>query len=167
MISVLFTVAVLAIVLFWFGISYRRTLRLRLLVRHAWQRLDDVVKRRLEVVGTTLDVARNAGIEGAELDRVIHAHAESTPYRGPSDAAARTAQLDHALNDLISLMGQHPGAGGALRAISEDLNTVTQAVSDARDTYNDRALSYNRSIVALPGNLIAGMAGFHRAELFD
>jgi LemA protein len=166
MISVLFTVAVLAVVLFWFGVIYRRTLRLRLLVSHAWKKLDELVKRRIEVVGQTLDVARNAGIEGVELDRLIDAHSEATPYRGPSDAAGKTAHLDHALNGLLSLMGQHPGAGGSLRAISEDLNAITQAVSDARDAYNDRAIRYNRTIRAVPGNLVAGMAGFHRAELF-
>jgi LemA protein len=166
MTSVLFTVAVLAAVLFWFGVIYRRTLRLRLLVSHAWKRLDELVKRRIEVVGQTLEVARSAGIQGVELDRLIHAHGQATPYRGPSDAAARTAHLDHALNGLLSLMGQHTGAGGALRAISENLDAVTRAVSEARDAYNDRAISYNRTIGALPGNLIAGMAGFHRAELF-
>jgi LemA protein len=166
MISVLFTVAVLAVVLFWFGVIYRRTLRLRLLVSHAWKRLDELVKQRVDVVGRTLEVARNAGMQGAELDRLAHAHSEATPYRGPSDAAVRTAQLDHALNGLLSLMGQHTGAGGPLRAMSEDLNAVTRAVSEARDTYNDRAIKYNRTIRAVPGNLIAGMAGFHRAELF-
>jgi LemA protein len=166
MTSVLFTVAVLALVLFWFGASYRRIVRLRLLVTHAWKRLDELVKRRLEVVGRTLEVARSAGLQGVELDRLIHALGESTPYRGPSDAAGKTARLDQALNALLSLMGQHAEAGGALRAISEDLNAVTQAVSASRDTYNDRALAYNRAMASVPGNLIAGMAGFHRAELF-
>jgi hypothetical protein len=151
MTSVLFTAAVLAVVLFWLGASYRRIVRLRLLVTHAWKRLDELVKRRLEVVGRAIEIARDAGIQGVELDRLIHAHVESTPYRGPSDAAGRTAHLDQALNALLSLMGQHSGAGAALRVISEDLNAVTQAVSASRDAYNDRALAYNRAIGSVPG----------------
>jgi LemA protein len=166
MLSVLFTVAVIAGLLFWLGVSYRRILRLRGQVSHAWKRLDEHVKRRIEIVGKTLDVARSAGIQGVELDRLVHLHAQSLPYRGPSDAGKRNAQIDHALNDLLSLMGQHPGVGGALRAISEDLNTVSQAVGSARDAYNDRAATYNRAISAVPGNVIAGMTGFHRAERF-
>jgi LemA protein len=166
MLSVLLTVAVIAFLLFWLGASYRRILRLRVQVSHAWKTLDEQVKRRIEIIGKTLDVARNAAIQGAELDRLVHLHAESIPYRGPADAGRRSAQLDQALNALLSLMGQNPGVGGALRAISEDLNAVSQAVVKERDIYNQRATSYNRAIGAVPGNLIAGMAGFHRAELF-
>lgn len=167
MISVLFTVVVLALLLFWIGASYRRILRLRVQVSHAWKRLDEQMKRRIEIVGKTLDLARSAGIEGAELDRVVHAHARATPYRGPSDAGRGNAELDQALNALMSLMGQHSGAGGALRAISEDLSAVTQSVASARATYNDRATTYNRAIGVVPGNLIAGMGGFRRAETFQ
>ncbi|MGH9202165.1 MAG: LemA family protein [Vicinamibacterales bacterium] len=166
MISVLFTVALSALLVFWLGASYRRILRLRILVSHAWKRLDEHVKRRIEIIGKTLELARNAGIEGAELDRVARAHARSTPYRGPSEAGQRYAELDHALNELISFMGQHPGAGGALRAIAEDVSPVTHAVVQARDTYNGHAANYNRAIGVLPGNLIAGMTSFHRAEVF-
>jgi LemA protein len=166
MLSVLVTLAVFAFLLFWLGVSYRRILRLRVLVSRAWKTLDEHVKRRIEIVGQTLEVARNAGIQGAEVDRLAHAHAQSVPYRGPSDAGRRNAQLDQALNGLLSLMGQHPGLGGALRAISEDLNAISRSVAGARDSYNDRAIGYNRAIGAVPGNLIAGLGGFHRAELF-
>jgi hypothetical protein len=53
-----------------------------------------------------------------------------------------------------------------LRAIGDELNSVATAVTTARETYNQRAATYNRAIGVLPGNLIAGMAGFHRAENF-
>jgi hypothetical protein len=43
---------------------------------------------------------------------------------------------------------------------------VSRAVGAARDVYNGHAAGYNRAIAAMPGNLIAGMAGFHRAEIF-
>src|SRR5262245_31220215 len=166
MLSVLLTVAVLALLLFWLGVSYRRIVRLRVQVTLGWKRLDGVVKRRIEIVGRTLDLARNAGIEGADLDRLARLQAESVPYRGPSDAGRTNAQIDQVLNAMLSLMGQHAGAAAASRAISEDLNTVSRAVAAARDVYNGQATSYNRAIAAVPGNLIAGMAGFHRAELF-
>jgi LemA protein len=166
MLSVLVTVAVIAFFLFWVGASYRRIVRLRVAVSHAWQALDEQVRRRIDVIGQILEVARSAGIQGAELDRLAHLHTDPIRYRGPSDAGRRNAQLDHALNGLLSLIGQHPGAGGALRAISEDLNAVSGAVVSARDIYNARAIAYNRAIATVPGNLIAGVAGFHRAERF-
>jgi LemA protein len=166
MLSVLSTVAVLALLGFWLGASYRRLVRLRAQVTAAWKRLDDQVKRRIEIVGQTLDLARNAGIEGADLDRLARLHGESIPYRGPADAGRRNAQIDQALTAILSLMGQHGGAAGASRAISEDLQAVTGAVAAARDAYNGRAASYNRAIAAVPGNWIAGVAGFHRAERF-
>ena len=166
MLSVLFTVLVIGFLLFWLGATYRRILRLRIRVSHAWKRLDELVKQRIEMIGKTLEVARSAGIEGAELDRLAHAHARSTPYRGPADAGRKNAELDQALSQLPSLMGQHSGLGGALRAMSEDLNAVTSSVVSARESYNDRAVSYNRAIGVVPGSLVAGTAGFHRAEVF-
>jgi LemA protein len=166
MISVLFTAAVIALLVFWLGVSYRRILGLRILVAHAWKRLDEHVKQRIEIVGKTVEVARNAGIQGAELDRVERALARSTPYRGPADAGRRNAELDQALNELISFIGQNPGAGGVLRAITEDVGAITKTVVEAAETYNARATTYNRAIAVLPGNLIAGVGGFHRAETF-
>jgi LemA protein len=166
MLSVLVTLAVVAFLLFWLGVSYRRLLRMRVFVSHAWKPLDEHVKRRVEIVGQALEVARNAGIQGVELDRLAHVHAQAIPYRGPAEAGRRNVQLDQALNGLISLMGQHSGVADALRAISEDLNAVSRSVVSARDSYNERAMSYNRAIGAVPGNLIAGLAGFHRAEVF-
>ncbi len=166
MLSVLVTLAVFAFLLFWLGASYRRILRLRVLVSRAWKTLDEHVKRRIEIVGQALEVARNAGIQGVELDRLAHVHAQAIPYRGPAEAGRMNTQLDQALSGLLSLMGQHPGVAGALRAISEDLNAVSRSVGSARDSYNERAIGYNRAIGAVPGNLIAGLGGFHRAELF-
>ncbi len=166
MLSVLVTLAVFAFLLFWLGASYRRILRLRVLVSHAWKTLDAQLKRRIEIVGQALELARNAGIQGVELDRLAHVHAQAIPYRGPAEAGRRNAQLDQALNALLSLMGQHPGVAGALRAIAEDLNAVSRSVVSAKDSYDERAVSYNRAIGAVPGNVIAGLAGFHRAEPF-
>jgi LemA protein len=166
MLSVLVTLALFAFLLFLLGASYRRILRLRVLVSRAWKTLDEHVKRRIEIVGQALEVARNAGIQGVELDRLAHVQAQAIPYRGPAEAGRMNAQLDQALSGLLSLMGQHPGVAGVLRAISEDLNAVSRSVVIARDSYNERAINYNRAIGAVPGNLIAGVAGFHRAELF-
>lgn len=166
MISVLFTIAVIAFLLFGLGASYRRIVRLRGQVSHAWKRLDELIKKRIEIIGKTLELATNAGIQGAELDRLAHAHARAAPYRGPAEAGRRNAELDNALNQLLSLMGQHSGVGGALRAISEDLNAVSAALLGAGNSYNDRAATYNRAMGAAPGNLISGLAGFHRAERF-
>ena len=166
MLSVLVTAAVLAFFLFWMGASYRRIVRLRVWVTREWKQLDEQVKRRLEMVGQTLDLARNTGLEGAEIDRLVHAHARSTPHRGPADAGHKSAELDRALTDLISLMGQHAATSGALRAIVEDLNQVNQTRVSAATAYNDRAATYNRAIQVVPGNVIAGLGGFHRAEPF-
>jgi LemA protein len=166
MLSVLFTVAVIAFLLFWLGASYRRILRLRGQVSDAWKGLDTQVKRRIDAIGKTLDVARSSGIQSVEFDRLVHVHAEAIPYRGPADAGRTNAKLDQALSGLLSFMGQNPGVGGALRAISEDLNAVSRAVGRERQIYNERAASYNRAIGTVPGNLMARMAGFHRAEPF-
>ena len=166
MLSVLLTVAVLALLLFWCGASYRRIVRLRAQVTLAWKRLDEQVTRRIEIVGQVVELANNAGIQGADLDRLARLHRESVPYRGPAEAGRRNAQIDQALTAIRSLMGQHAGAAGASRAISEDLSSVSRAVGAAREVYNSQAASYNRAIAALPGNLIAGIAGFHRAEPF-
>ena len=50
---------------------------------------------------------------------------------------------------------------------AEVLNDATRALRQAERLYNLAAAKYNAAIASLPGNLLAGIAGFKRAELIE
>lgn len=164
--SVLFTVLVLAVLLFLLGVSYRRILGLRVLVGNAWKKLDEQLKRRRDVVAKNLAVARASGIDGATLDRVAAALTRASAYRGPGDAGRKNVALDAAIGELVSLIGQQDSTNDTRGAMRAELIAATRAVSGNRRSYNTVAGTYNGAIGVVPGNLIAGIGGFRRAELF-
>ena len=47
------------------------------------------------------------------------------------------------------------------------LNEATRALHQAERSYNLAAANYNAAIASFPGNLLAGVAGFKRAELIE
>jgi hypothetical protein len=46
----------------------------------------------------------------------------------------------------------------------DDLSAADHAVEQARLRYNLMATKYNEAITSIPGNIVAGLAGFKRAD---
>jgi hypothetical protein len=70
----------------------------------------------------------------------------------------------HALRKRQQELTPEPGASPP---DAEALNEATRALRHAERIYNLAAAKYNAAIAALPGNLLAGVAGFKRAELIE
>jgi LemA protein len=51
--------------------------------------------------------------------------------------------------------------------LSEELSTTENKIAFARQAYNDAVMRYNNKCEMVPSNLVAGMFGFQRAELFE
>jgi hypothetical protein len=66
----------------------------------------------------------------------------------------RLVRLRGRVNKAWTLLDAHLKAGEAATAEA------------ARKVYNDAVVSYNTALQAFPGNIIAGMSGFHAARPF-
>ena len=168
--SVLVTAAVLLAVALWALAAYNRLLRLRAAVKTAWADVDVRLRRRHDLVPVLIDTLRAALVDAsAAFDEVVGAQQRAAAARGPLDAARKEDALTTSLSRLLTEAGQ-PGQsidGRTVRELQDRLAAAGRELAGALTAYNSVAASYNTAIVVAPNSVIAGLAGFRRAELFE
>jgi LemA protein len=103
------------------------------------------------------------------LEEVISARNRAASASGPADAARKEGELSAALGRFFALAESYPQltANQNVRALQEELTATENKIGFARQFYNDIATKYNTATQVIPTNLIAGLAGFKGAELFE
>ena len=168
--SVLVTVGALALIALWAMSSYNKLVRLRTQVTHGWRQIDAQLKRRHELILNLVNTVKGAvEFEGATLEAVIAARTRAASASRPADAGRKDSELAAALGRFFALAETHPGlaANQNARALREELAGTDNEIGAARQVYNNLATKYNTATEVIPGNIIAGFAGFKAAELFE
>jgi LemA protein len=168
--SVLVTIGVLAALGLWAVSSYNRLVGLRNQVTNGWRQIDVQLKRRHDLIPNLVDTVKGAmDFERETLDAVVAARSRSLTNSGPADASRKESELSTALGRVMALAESYPQltANQNVRALQEELAGTESQLAAARRAYNDAATRYNTATDVLPANLVAGLAGFARAELFE
>jgi LemA protein len=182
MATILIVPLVVAVVLALFGIGlYNSLVTLRNRYKNAFSQIDVQLKRRYDLIPNLVETAKGyMRHERETLEAVINARnsAVTASQRAailPGDSAAMNglnlaeSQLSGALGRLFALAEAYPDlkANQNLLALQEELTSTENKVAFARQAFNDAVTSYNTEIQKFPNNLVAGMAGFVPAQLFE
>ncbi|OFW36791.1 MAG: hypothetical protein A3J29_20905 [Acidobacteria bacterium RIFCSPLOWO2_12_FULL_67_14b] len=168
--SVLFTIGLLAVLVFWAIGVYNRLVGLRNQVTNGWKQIDVQLKRRHDLIPNLVSTVKGAmEFEKGTLEAVITARNRAAAATGPADAGRKEGELTQALGRFFALAENYPQltANTNVRALQEELSGTENKIGFARQFYNDIATKYNTATQVIPGNLIAGVAGFRPAELFE
>jgi LemA protein len=168
--SVLITLAVIAALILWLVGSYNRLIGLRNQVTNGWKQIDVQLKRRHDLIPNLVNTVKGAmDFERGTLEAVIEARNRAATATGPADAGRKEGELSAALGRLFALAESYPQltANQNVRALQEELTSTENKIGFARQFYNDIATKYNTATQVIPTNIIAGLAGFKGAELFE
>jgi LemA protein len=168
--SVAVTLAVVVALALWALAIYQRLVRLRTAVRRAWGQLEAARSRRREQVTALVEQVNGSnGVEAAVLDRLIAAGRHDAAARGPVAAAAGDRALAAAVTRLLESVDRRPelAANPLIQAARGQLAEHDAALAAARASYNSTAAAYNTATASVPGNVMAGLAGFSPAEPFE
>ena len=168
--SVLLTVGVLALLAFWVIGLYNRLVSLRNQVTNGWKQIDVQLKRRHDLIPNLVNTVKGAmEFEKGTLEAVVTARNHAVSAKGPADAGRKEGELTQALGRFFALAESYPQltANTNVRSLQEELTGTENKIGFARQFYNDIATKYNTATQVVPGNIIAGMAGFQPAEMFE
>lgn len=168
------SIGIVAILLF-VVVAYNRLVRLRNETRNAWHQIDVQLERRHDLVPNLVEAVRGAmGFERETLEAVIGARnrAAALTGTGPGKAAstARAEQeLSSALTRFLALAEAYPELRSVTNVaqLQEELASTENKIGFSRQLYNDLATQYNVAQEQFPTNLIRGLAGAHRVELWE
>jgi LemA protein len=162
------------------ALTYNGLLLLRNRVLNAYAQIDVQLKRRYDLIPNLVETVRAYMThERQTLEAVVAARDAASVAAGlagsdPADAGA-IAALVTAEAALVGALARFRMLGEAypqLKAdrnaahLFEELTATENRIAFARQAYNDAVTAYNTRVRAVPSNVVAGLFGFGRAELF-
>ncbi|MEU7873546.1 LemA family protein [Dactylosporangium sp. NPDC049140] len=162
--------AVVTLLAVWLVSVYNRLVRMRNQVDASGSQIDVQLKRRHDLIPNLVEAVKGyAAHERGTLEAVVIARGAAMAHSG-GDAGQADAEgaLSRALGRLIALGEAYPQlrANENFAALQAELATTEDKIAYSRQFVTYAVQQYNTAIESFPANLIAGVFGFHRRELF-
>ncbi|MGN6267949.1 MAG: LemA family protein [Ginsengibacter sp.] len=168
--------AIVVILLFWGCGSYNGLVTANQEVLTKWSNVETNYQRRTDLYNSVIKVVQgSANFEKSTLTQVIEARAKATSIKVNVDDPKSMEAFQNAQAGLQSSFGR-------LLAVAEnypDLKTTAQfqgfqtqiegtenRINVARQDYNASVQSYNLKVKRFPGNIFAGIFGFHEKAFY-
>jgi len=160
---------------------YNKLVAQRNRYKNAFAQIDVQLKRRYDLIPNLVEIAKGyMKHERETLEAVIAARnqavsAEQAASRNPGDPQAMGAlmgaegALTGALGRLFALSEAYPDlkANQNMLSLQEELTSTENKVAFARQAYNDSVMQYNTRRESFPDLIVANMAGFNEAMLWE
>jgi LemA protein len=173
-IGTIFGVIVLLILIvgFWFFGIYNGLIQLRNATKNAWSNIDVQLKRRHDLIPNIVETVKGyAAHERQTLEAVTQARniAVGSVGKGVDKQIQAEAGLSGALAKLFAVAEQYPNlkANENFLALQSQLAETENALSFARQVYNEAVLNLNNMIQMFPSNIVAGMFRFTLGTFFE
>lgn len=171
----------LVLTVFWGVAIYNRLVTLRNRFQNAFSQIDVQLKRRYDLIPNLVETAKGyMAHERQTLEAVIAARqqavtANSAVAASPRDGMAMQALigaesvLQGALGRFMALAEAYPDlkANTTMAQLMEELTSTENRVGFARQAYNDAVTQFNIARETFPSVIVAGLAGFQPAPLFE
>jgi LemA protein len=149
--------------------------------KNAFSQIDVQLKRRYDLIPNLVEVAKGyMAHERDTLEAVVKARnqAVTAQQRAASspgdptamrDLSAAEGQVSGVLGRLFALAESYPDlkANQNMLALQEELTSTENKVAFARQAFNDAVMTYNTQREVFPASMIASLAGFAPAQLFE
>jgi LemA protein len=175
-------IGVILLLLIVWGVGiYNRLVGLRNKYKNAYSQIDVQLKRRYDLIPNLVEVAKGyMKHERETLEAVINARgaaytASQRAAANPGDPAAMQSlaaaegQLTSALGRLLAVSEAYPDlkANQNMLSLQEELTSTENKVAFSRQAFNDSVMVYNTERETFPNVVVANMAGFAPAQLFE
>ena len=158
------------IVLLWVIGAYNGLVRMRQEVKSAWSQIDVQLKRRHDLIPNLVESVKGyMAHERSTLENVIKARTQAVNATGIPEKVQAENALTQTLRSLFAVWERYPDlkANQNVLALQEELVSTENRISFARQFYNDQAMRLNTAVETVPTNVLAGAAGFTKAEFFE
>ena len=170
-----------ALLCVFFVVVYNRLVALRERYKNGYSQIDVQLKRRYDLIPNLVEAVKGYMTHEREtLEQVIAhrneaaaANRQAAADPGAAGAIAHVAAAETMLTGALSKLMIRQEAYPELKAnqqvsqLMEELTSSENRVAFARQHYNDSVMTFNTYRQSFPQVLIAGPAGFQKAELFE
>ena len=170
MIELWFLVAVLALIVVGFIVSYNRFVKQRQMIKDAFSNIDTELRRRYDLIPNLIETVKGyAAHERETFQRVTEARASAINAQGPAAQAQAENILSQALKSLFAVAENYPTlkANENFLALQAELSNTEDRIQTSRRFYNSNVRGYNQRVHQFPSAVIASMFHFADEEYFE
>jgi LemA protein len=145
-------------------------------VAQAWGNVETEYQRRFDLIDNLVETVKGyADFEKSTLVEVTQARAaafgamKSVDENGVEQFQAAQNRLGVAMRGMLGYSEQYPDlkANKNFLELQAQLEGTENRIAIARERYNEATTTYNKKVRKFPGNLVAGMMGFEKKEVFS
>ena len=167
--SIILIVIVVLVVLIFIG-TYNKLVKLRNHRENAFADIDVQLKQRYDLIPQLVETVKGyASHEKETLARVIELRNQAVSATTIDGKIAAENQLSSALAGLKVTLEAYPDlkANQNFLQLQEEMSDIENKLASVRRFFNSATKEFNNAVQTFPSNIIAGMFGFSKAEMFD
>ena len=163
-------IAVIALIVLWIISIYNNMVRLRNNRENAFSNIDVQLKQRYDLVPQLVSTVKGYATHEKELlERITEARSACLSANSINDKISANNMLSNALNGLKVSVEAYPDlkANHNFMQLQSELSDIENKLAAARRFFNSSTKELNNAVQTFPGNLLAGMFGFHKEPMFE
>ncbi len=163
-------ILVLAIIIGFFTINYNGLVRAEEGVKTQFSNISVQLQRRNDLIPNLVSTVKAYASHESEVIRsVTEAREHLMNANTVEGAIAADAEVTSALGRLLAIAEAYPDlkANENFLSLQDQLEGTENRISTARRDYNQTVNSFNTKLRSFPTNIIAGMFGFQKYNLFE
>ena len=163
----LIILAILAVVVLFVITAYNGLVRARMQTQESWSQIDVQLKRRNDLIPNLIETVKGYGhYEQDTLEKVTQLRAQVASAATPAEAMKASDALTRQVSGIFAVAENYPElkANTNYLKLQEELTNTENKISYARQLYNSVTSNYNVKIESFPGNIVAGLFGFRKAD---
>ena len=150
--------------------NYNRLVKLRTKVDESFSTMDVYLVKRWELIPKLVVTVK--GYMAHEKDTLVQvANLRNQSYDGmtDSDKIRTNTELSKNLGRIVAVAEGYPELKSSenFLQLSRDLFQVEDEIAQSRKYYNGCVRMFNTKVETFPGNIFAGMFGFHTRPMFE
>lgn len=166
----LILIAILAIIVLWFFLTYNGFITGRNRAEEAWADIEVQLKRRYDLIPNLVNTVKGyAAHESSAFEKVTEARAKAISAQGTPSAAQAEGELSGTLKSLFAIAEAYPElkANTNFLALQTELSDTENKIQAARRFYNGNVRDYNTKLDVAPSNIVGRMFHFQKKDYFD
>lgn len=163
-------VIIVVVLVLAFVSVYNKLIRGKNRTDEAWSDIDVQLKRRYDLIPNLVETVKGyASHEKGVLEEVTKARTEAMGAKSFEDKAAKENQLSETLKSLFAVAENYPNlkANENFSKLQDELTDTEDKIQAARRFYNGNVRDFNIVIESFPSNIVAGMFGFQKRQMFQ
>lgn len=161
-------VGLLVIVLIVFLVIYNNLVAAKNIVNEAFSGIDVQLKKRFELIPNLIEAVKGYNSHEAEtLQKIVEARSASG--NSPSMAASSDQSITSALKHFRIQIENYPElkANTQFLKLMDNLTHVEEELAMSRRYYNGATRDLNTKVESFPGNIVANITRFEKAEFYE